>query len=101
MTSLPGQTGLQFVQVQGRRGIIEASLPEQLTLEQLHDALPDVSIKIEGELLLLIDGAEHRVQCETHERLPRLERDYVEARAFVLLCERRAAFFSRRRAARA
>ena len=47
------------------------------------------------------DGARENEQDLAARGRGREARDYIKARAFVLLCVRRAAFFSRRRAARA
>jgi len=74
-----------FIQVHGKPGIIEARVPDEATLDQLHKALALAGITIEGEISIFIDDAEHHEHGNRHEPLTRLKHG---SRVHVTHCAR-------------
>ena len=76
---------LIFIQVHGRRGILEAELSEAATLGELHKALAAAGIEIDAETFIFIDEAEEHLHGEHHQPVPGLKHG---CRVHVSRCKR-------------
>jgi hypothetical protein len=63
-------SGIIFVQVHGRAGIIEAELSLTPTIGELHDVLAATGIAIVEETFIFIDEAHEHLQGERHHSIP-------------------------------
>jgi len=67
-------TTIVFIQVQGKKGLVEAQLPPNATHDHLHAGLADSGIALDEDTFIFIDDEDEPLGGEHQEPLPKIKR---------------------------